>query len=225
MKYSIKATISSDTAAKLVLSNEIDLSDTWTYDQSKEVLNSLLLFDIAEILDIIEWQDVSIIGSSEVPQFGSAEALAKVPQVLSSTGIQSLSYAQLGYYLKQDVNAKLEANIKFGENHGKGAALLGIAQCINGKISCSSLSAGFCKLHDAQIQNDVIMRLYFRIPIIQLILQNAKTSKYNGYEPIRFFTEITMKRRGQCLRRIFKHLSEIDNAELNRRLNNIYWEV
>ncbi len=225
MKYSIKAAITPEAAAKLIITNDIDLSESWSYEQSREIIDSILQLKVSEILQIIDEKEFCFLDTNDIPQFGSIESIERVPFILSDTGIRYLSYAQLGYYLKQDVNAKLEANIKFGENHGKGASLVGIARCVDGQISCSSLSIGFCKVTDPNLRKAVIVRLYFRIPIVQQILRHAAIEKYNGYDSMVFFTESTKKRRSQCLRKIFVSLKQLQDQSLDRRLNNIFWSI
>lgn len=225
MKYSVQAAITPEAAAKLIITNEIDLSESWSYEQSNAVVNSLLQLEVDDIIHIIDGKEDTFLDTDKIPQFGSIDSIEKVPFVISNTGIRYLSYAQLGYYLKLDVNAKMEANIKFGENHGKGAALIGLAECENSKFSCSSLSIGFCKLDDQNDRRKLIIKLYFRIPIVQMILRHSAKGKYNGYDTMNSFSESTKKRRGQCLRKIFKSFRELNNTELNHRLENVYWEV
>lgn len=225
MKYSISAVISPEAAAKLVFSNDIDLTDGWTFEQSSKVIDAILQLRIDDILRMIDEKEDVFLDTNEIPQFGSVESIENVPFVLSGTGIQYLSYAQLGYYLKKDVNAKLVANVKFGENHGKGASLIGIAQCKDGQFACSALSLGFCKITDPSIRREIIVRLFLRIPIVQMILRHAFLGQYNGYSPMDNFTESTKKRRSQCLRKIFSSLRSLQNQALDYRINNIYWEL
>ena len=159
-----------------------------------------------------------------IPQFGSIESVCRVPNILIDNGFECMNYAQMGFALKGDINASLEANTKFGENHGKAASILGIASCKNKRIYKSDFSLAFYNL-DPLDQYDLVTRLFFKIPIVQGLLKLSKEGEVNGYSLMDEMTDSTKKRRGQCLRAIFKHLKSFDNDSLNDRINNIVWRI
>lgn len=224
MKYSINAAISPHAAAALMISDEIDLSSSWAASTSEIVLTQLLKLQISEILSIVDNQEHEESADiKDIPQFGSIEMLIRVPYYFIQTGQSVVDYPQLGFFLKNDIDASLEANTKFGENHGKGAAILGLVNCKGTRFVPSSVTNSFCTRTEAQ-QAEIIKRLCFRIPIVQLIISNAKSGMVNGYYPMREYSESTRHRRGQCLRAIFKAMREYNNDELNYRLDNIIWE-
>lgn len=223
MKYSLKTSITSSAGAKLLLSNEICLKETWPLPSAKAVLNELLLLQIRDFLILVDNHRYGCAVNVQcIPQFGKIENLAKVPYYFVETGEERTDYAQLGFYLKKDVHAKLNSNIKFGENHGKGAALLGLVNCINSRITPSSLSRAFCT-YPYKTQEEIIMRLFFRIPIVQIILKEASYRKINGYSPMEGMKKSTMRRRGQCLRSIFKMMQSFQSSDLDMRIKNILW--
>lgn len=224
MKYSIEASITPMAAAKLLLSGDMELTRKWPTTTARAVLEDLLMLSIDEVLQIIDVHKYGAVADIKyVPQFGKIDSLIAVPYYFTDSGQSSADYAQLGFYLKKDASAKLDANIKFGENHGKGAALLGIVNCIDKRIVPSSISTAFCSLsHDQQVE--VIMRLLFRIPVVQIILHEAKDEQISGYAPLSQFKESTMHRRGQCLRAIFKTMGKYGHPNLNLRISNINWD-
>ena len=73
-------------------------------------------------------------------------------------------------------------------------------------------------------KKELLKRLLFRIPIVQIILKNSQDAPFNGYEPLKQVQSSTMHRRGQCLRKIFKTLSAYSNSNLKMRINNIIWK-
>lgn len=223
MGKNVFATISPHGAVRLLLCNEIDLTNSWSFSQSQSVLDSLLAMSIDELLAIVDSTEPDYFDTANIPQFGSIESLIRVPSIIVESGCGRMNYAELGLRLKNDVTAKLDANIKFGENHGKGASLLGLVNCIDRRFSLSSLSNGFNQIADSTKQRDVVLRLFFRIPLVQAILKSAKKGTTNGYDYMTGFTESTKKRRGQCLRAIFRDLKELNNKDLDTRLNNIIW--
>ena len=225
MSFTIPVEITPHAAARLVIQNSIRLAQNWCVEQSQLVVNELATMPIQEIIDMIDNVPIGTYTTNEIPQFGSASALVKVPFLIHNEGSSGLNYAQLGYMLKKDLYAKMDANIKFGENHGKGATLLGLVTLNNGRFYCSSLTAGFCSMKDEKKQSMLIKRLYFRIPIVQAILKEAKTQSVNGYSFMSGMTISTQKRRGQCLRGIFREFAELNIPMLTERISKIHWEI
>lgn len=222
MGYTVPVNITTRAAARLILSDDVDLSEKWSIDQSREVLFSILNFPTEEILEMIDRDKHPFIEPATIPQFGNTESLMQVPQILLQDGNSSLDYPQLGFKLKKDLFAKMDANTKYGETYGKGAALLGIAMLKDGKFFASSLSKGFCAEEKAT-QNKLLTLLFFRIPIVKAILGVAKDQAVNGYSLMPDMATSTMKRRGQCLRAIFRELDALGDEELSRRIKNIIW--
>lgn len=227
MGYSIPSYVTPHGVVRLLLCNEISLTNenNWSVLQAETVFNTLLSMKISEILSIVDSAKPDYLNTAMIPQFGSIENLIRVPFILASTGCSQLNYAELGLRLKNDINANLTANIKFGENHGKGAALLGLINCEGRRFLQSSLSLGFCQIGERTVQREVVLRLFFRIPLVQAILSAAKKGTINGYELMSELTQSTKKRRGQCLRAIFSDLNSIADAELSKRIQNITWEI
>ena len=224
MGYSVITCITPHAAAKLLISNEIDIVSDIPHNIAVKILDELLDLKIEECLSIIDFNTYGDIADIKyIPQFGKTETLIHVPRYFIDKGQTSVDYPQLGFYLKPDINASLMANTKFGENHGKAMALLGLTDCINKRIVPSAFTNAFCS-YDKDKQNEIIIKLFFRIPIVQIILKAASKNQVNGYLPMQALMDSTRRRRSQCLRAIFKLLLSYDNDELNRRINNIIWE-
>lgn len=224
MGFSIKAAITPKAAARLLISGEIDLTEKWLVDDAQKVFDELLSMSVGEFLQIADSNHYGDIADIKfIPQFGKIETLIKVPSCFVDNGKSSLDYPQLGFYLKNDIDATLAANTKFGENHGKATSILGITSCINKRIIPSALTFAFLA-YDTQQQDQIIKRLFFRIPIVQIILKQAAIGTFNGHLPMEHLKESTMHRRSQCLRAIFKWSREFQNDSLNARIENIVWE-
>lgn len=226
MAFTFNADITPKAAARLLISNDISIEGYWHTKQAETLLDELLRLKVEEILKIIDSLDAETkIDSATLPQFGSLEMLIRVPEVMISTGLDGLSYTQLGFYLKDDVNAKQSANAKYGETHGKGACQLGFANCQSSKIHFGALTNAFYDIKDPNTKLHLARILCFRIPIIQTLLINAKYSSYNGYLPMSHLEKSTQKRRAICVRMILKELKQLDSDALSRRINNIVWAM
>lgn len=224
MSYWIEAAITPKAAAKLLLSSEIDITGRWKADAAQKVFLELLELPIEDILKIIDCNSYGNIADIKfIPQFGKVDTVIHVPYYFESQKQSSADYPQMGFFLKKDISATLVANTKFGENHGKAASILGLANCVNKRIVPSVFTGAFCELN-SEIQKAVLRKLMFRVPIVQIILKTATEGICNGYEPMAQLKESTMKRRGQCIRTILKELKEYEHAELSARIENIVWE-
>ena len=112
MDYAINAAITTEAAVRLLIMNEIALDGYWSSKQAENLLNAILSDSITELLRIIDFiEPQRRIDSSTLPQFGTLETVIRVPDVLVSTGLDGLSYAQLGFYLKGDISAKQLVNL------------------------------------------------------------------------------------------------------------------
>lgn len=222
----ISAKISSKAAVRLLIMNEIDISAYWQTKHADALLEELYNTDISEFLRIIDSiEPQTIFDSTDIPQFGSLETLIRIPETMISKGIDGLSYTQLGFFLKGDIKAKQSANSKYGETHGKGACQLGLAECQKSKIHFGALTNAFHAIENKDRQLRIAKLLCFRIPIIQMLLNKAREGKVNGFNPMSSLEESTQRRRAICIKMVLKELRTLENLELSKRIDNIYWDI
>lgn len=226
MNYTINASITPIAAVQLLVMNEIAIDDYWQNKQAEILLTELGNTGISEFLRIIDYiEPQTHIDSATLPQFGSLETIIRVPDILISTGLDGLSYTQLGFYLKGDINAKQSANAKYGETHGKGAYQLGIVACQKSKIHFGSFTNAFHSISDECEKLKLARLLCFRIPIIQTLLNSAKDDKTNGFSPMAHLERTTQIRRAICVKMILRELQTFQDPELSKRISNIYWDI
>lgn len=224
MDYSVTSKITPKAAARLLISGEIELPNALSPNVAEKVFDALLNLPIDDFLKIVDTNAYgSLAESKDIPQFGNIDTLVNVPSYFLSSGTSCADYPQLGFFLKQDVYSNLNANTKFGENHGKAMATLGMINCINKRFYPNAFSIPFCNLDTTQ-KISLVNRLFFRIPIIQILLLSAKSGRTNGYAPMCELKLSTKRRRSQCLRAIFKSLRSMNNPELSARIDNITWD-
>ena len=226
LDYTINASITPMAAVRLLVMNEIAVDGYWQNKQAENLLTEFGNTSISEFLRIIDFiEPQAQVDSSTLPQFGSLETLIRVPEIMISTGLDGLSYTQLGFYLKGDVNAKQSANAKYGETHGKGACQLGFAGCQKSKIHFGSLTNAFHAISDENEKLRLSKLLCFRIPIIQTLLNKARNQKTNGFSPMSHLEKSTQIRRAICVKMILRELQTLQDPELSKRINNIYWDI
>ena len=209
--------------ARLIVMGEADLSSHLSHDEVKKIVYKIIEMPVDELLAYV---DASVLrgsfDSSEIPQFGKMETLYMIPEVYSIRGASGMDYPQLGFGLKKDPTAKLEANTKYGENHGKVAAQLGILILEKQKLYPSCLTDVISSLGEKE-REILYAKLCFRIPIVREFLKRAKDGNINGYEPLCKLSDSTRERRGSSIRTILRQIALLDSEEINRRLSNVQW--
>ncbi len=224
MRYSVATSITPRAAAKMLISNEIDISSDIPYSEALKILDELRTLTVEECLSIVDFNNYGTVADiKHIPQFSKIEKLFRVPLYFIESGQMSVDYPQLGFYLKLDINASLVSNIKYGENHGKTTAILGLIDCNNTRFIPSAFTSAFCSF-DEDKQREIMLRLFFRVPVVQIILKAAAVDKVNGFLPMMALKESTRLRRSYSIRAIFKQLLLYDHSELNHRIENIVWE-
>lgn len=209
---------------KLFFENKVNLCVEWPENQAKNFLDMVMATPYHDILDFIDHSyNAQPLETEYIPQFANTTEIDDVVQILTTCGEDTLSYPDLGYYLIRS-ERKRSAYAKYGENYGKGAALLGLACYDPGTIRRSVLSEAYLSEYDAQQRTELRCKLYLRIPLIQELLCRAKTEKYNGYDSMRMFSATTMRRRGQSPRKLFGELVQYGDESVQKRIENIYWE-
>lgn len=204
--------------------SSICLNDSWPEAQAEAFLQLLADASFDELLDITDRiVRPCPLDTERIPQFADTSQIDQVVHTLIGCGETSLSYRDLGYYLLRSEHHD-GAYAKYGENHGKGASVMGLACNNPGEFSCSALTQAYEDLADASLRKQLRLRLYLRIPLLQELLYRAKDEKFNGYDLMRMFSRSTMIRRGQSPRKLFKELHATGHAGLQLRIARIYWQ-
>ena len=224
MTFAIPAKITTKAAAKLIISGDIDLDNQWSFQTTQEVLHELLKLSIEELLQVVAQHNWGLQADvKDVPQFGKIETIIKVPDCFSKIEQNTIDFACLGLCLKNNPTGKLTAHIKYGENHGKTASLIGLTNLTRGHINYSSITDAFCLL-DESTKRKLVIRLFFRIPVIQILLKEAANKEYNGYSALQYLSPSTRIRRGSSIKNILCWMHEEKSNLLDERINRIFWE-
>ena len=183
----------------------------------------LLRTPIEEILNLIKDENIENILPSNIPQFSKFnDAVLETVNILSNMK-DGIRYEQLGYYLdgknKSDVAKK-----KYGENHSKFAALIDLAIIYKKNnvslIKSSVLAKSYQKCTDSE-KLDLVLKLLFRIPIVQHVLISAMKDKVEILNYMLMLSEKTLKRRRTNIEEIFTYIKENSNNDLNEIFANI----
>lgn len=134
-----------------------------------------------------------VIKTSDVPQFSSFEdCVYKVPFLVQNCGIEDLTYTQIGFMLRKKPR-KEGADLKYGENHAKTAAQMGLCAISKCRVYPSFLGISFLKLTNEE-QRLLQPKMILFIPYIYN--QYASKATYeNIMESVSILKESTQKRR------------------------------
>lgn len=185
-----------------------------------------LLIEITpeEIFEIIKTNadDLLPVSIENIPQFSNSNDIFEVLRVVIDSGIDGLSYVNIGKYLCNK-NAKVGARSKYGENHYKLAMQLGLT---SNERPLKASFIGIAVYHSSNsFKRDMIKRkLAMRIPIIQYALLSAEKEKFYIYQYLReFMAESTTIRRRSNIRELLRYVDETSGIEMQKILSNIVW--
>lgn len=169
--------------------------------------------------------DFELVTTTNVPQFSKLESAFEVPEVLRALQ-EAQSFEALGIYLDYDLDKKVLANKKYGENHAKLATLLDLAEISSShtmQVSETCFGALFCNLGDDE-KRKVAARLVFRIPVVQRVLVDAAIGEVDIADYLKPFSESTKKRRLPNVRALFALIAsqaEEKDGSLKSALRNV----
>ena len=200
--------ILSDFYTNKVSLNSSDYASLDEYNQCMLVLiETLSLWRIADIIKVLTGSYMHReIKSGEIPQFSNfAECVYTTPLRLESLDHGDVSYLEMGKLLGSNPR-KEGADLKYGENHAKTAALFGFTSVINGKINLTSFGRLFLKLNKYQ-QEALIPALSLKIPIIYNFFCTGE-SEETLLKDISILSETTQKRRLSNIRTLISAVKE-----------------
>lgn len=171
------------------------------------VLKVLAKTDCAEIIRLRKENFVPFqIDKSDICQFSDFDdCYFKCISIILDSGLQCVSWEKLGFMLR-DKPRKQGADLKYGENHGKTAAQLGLLS-MNSKREFlpSRLGLKFYALGKKQ-KEELMPKLCLYIPIIQnFFVLGQDENVLDGYFAI--LSESTQKRRRPNIKRLISIVS------------------
>lgn len=130
------------------------------------LLQVLSKYPCLDILKIIEEEDQLFeIDKKDIPQFSDfKDAYYQVPFVLANCGIKDVDYNKMGYMLRVEKRKEV-ADKKYGENHIKTSAQMGLCSFRNCMANSNTLGSMFIKLSEEERDN-LLPKLCLYIPII-----------------------------------------------------------
>lgn len=178
-----------------------------------DILEELKLYSVHDIIDIIKINfEEHPIKSSDIPQFSDYDDVVyKTPYLTVASRETDIGFIQMGYMLlgspKKDC-----AYMKYGENHAKAAAQIGLCAVNRGKVNPSYLGVAFLKLHREE-QKELIPKLLLYIPIVQnFFVLGKNVEKLQTYFSL--LSESTQIRRRSNVKTLINQVGQYIDYEL-----------
>lgn len=178
-------------------------------DETKSglLLEVLKKHDCREILNIIRdgYEPIEI-KARDIPQFSDFEdAYYTVPFLLVNSGLHNIDYAKMGFLLRES-KRKLAADKKYGENHIKTAALMGLCKFERCKANANALGTKFVQLQKSEREN-LVPKLCLYIPFVQQYFIKGATDIIRD-ELLSVLSKTTQARRRPNVNTIIQRIKE-----------------
>lgn len=116
------------------------------------------------------------IDKKDIPQFSDfKDAYYKVPFILANCGVQDVDYLKMGYMLRSEKRKEV-ADKKYGENHIKTAAQMGLCSFAKCRANTNTLGNLFIKLSEAE-RADLLPKICLYIPFIHNYFKRGGTDE------------------------------------------------
>ena len=181
--------------------------------KSQILLEVLKRYKCSEILDLIrDGFTMHKISKADPSQFSDfTVAYHKVPYLLANCGMKDVDYSQMGFMLRSEKRKEV-ADKKYGENHIKTAAQLGLCKLSKCRANANALGSNFVKLSEAEMKS-LIPKICIYIPFVQNYFMSGANDEYIE-EILSVLSKTTQIRRRSNVKRILETVKESIEYEL-----------
>ena len=182
-------------------------------DKSKVLLEILKKYKCSEILELIGHEFAPYpITKADPSQFSDfKDAYYSVPFLLANCGKTDVDYNQMGYMLRSEKRKEV-ADKKYGENHMKTAAQLGLCRFAKCRANANALGSNFVKLNERDMKA-ILPKLCLYIPYIQNYFMAGATDEVRE-EILSILSKTTQTRRRPNVNMIIETVKESIEYEL-----------
>lgn len=170
-------------------------------------------YKCSDILKIIADGFVSAeIDKKDISQFSDfKDAYFTVPYLLQNCGITDVDYSKMGYMMREDKRNDI-ADKKYGENHMKTAAQLGLCSFKKCRANTNALGSLFVKIKETDRKN-ILPKICLYIPFIQNYFMEGATDEVRE-KILSILSQTTQNRRRTNVNTIIQTVKEALEYEL-----------
>jgi len=207
--------------------NEKSLYYNYTFPQNEvlEYVHNILEIPIQEIVEEIKNSNEEIqLAAKDVMQFSSFDdATIRMCQVLKEIDNPGVTYIEAGKLLLNDGQERKDgAYTKYGENHLKTSAIIGLTFELTNTYFLSSLGQVVDVLSDDEAER-LITRLILRGPLVKRLIRASGNGKVDVRSMLYMLSDSTYVRRRSNMRSIFKQLQDSKEYDFTHILENLVW--
>lgn len=189
---------------------------------AEKIVDILKAISIDNIISIIEANkaEISEITTANIPQFSNINSINDVLDVVESS--DEITFELIGYYINK--NASKSAQIKYGENHYKTAAAIGLTT-LNKPFHVTALGKRYMSL-SREDKTSIRNKLFLLVPIVQKIIIDAKYTTVHPLDVLRLYlSESTSIRRRSNVRTMVEYVYKDADMELLLEIKkNLDWK-
>ncbi len=152
-----------------------------------EMLRRLTSYEV--LLFLLNQEKLPEIKSINIPQFSNIDDLNGVLDIVNST--DNISFEDIGYYFYPD--SKLHAQWKYGENHYKMAALLGLTSW-DKPYHITDFGIEYMKIPKDE-RTEIRNKLIWRVPIAQQIIIKSLSGELKPIDVLAQYLALSTARR------------------------------
>lgn len=189
---------------------------------AEKIIEILKVVSVDNIISIIEANKAEIpeITTANIPQFSNINSIDDVLNIVESS--DQITFELIGYYINK--NTSKGAQIKYGENHYKVAAAIGLTS-FKKPFHVTALGKRYMSLSS---EDKIIIRnkLFLLVPIVQKIIIDAKYKIVHPVDILRLYlSESTSIRRRSNVRTMVESVYKDASIELLPKIKkNLYWK-
>lgn len=188
-------------------------------DKLIKVLNGTSIENIVTVIEANR-NRIAEITPANIPQFSNIDSINEVLDYVASA--DEVTYELIGYYINKD--AKKGAQTKYGENHYKTAASIGLTT-VEKPFKITALGKRYMNL---AITEKVVLRnkLFLLVPIVQEIIIEAKYKELQPIEILKLYlSESTSLRRRSNIKTMVEYVYKDADISFTLELQkNLVWK-
>ncbi len=194
-------------------------------EAANKIIDTLQSVSIERMLDVIEkYQDeIQELTTASIPQFSELKDADRIPDIVLSN--PDCKYKLIGYFFNKD--AEEYSQQKYGENHYKLAAQIGLCEYADKKASDGITAVSFLGMVYKELpeekRDELRPKLCLQIPFVQYILIKARQGEIDAMKELRsMLTLSTSIRRRSSIQQIMHAIEETMTTEKSI-MSNIKW--
>lgn len=189
---------------------------------AQKIIDILKTISIDNIISIIEANKAEIaeITSANIPQFSNIDSINDVLDVVESS--DEITFELIGYYINK--NTSKGAQIKYGENHYKTAAAIGLTT-LNKPFRVTAIGKKYMSL-SLKDKTSIRNKLFLLVPIVQKIIIDAQYRTVHPLDVLRLYlSESTSIRRRSNVRKMVEYVYKDTDMEFRIKVQkNLDWK-